>query len=188
MDNYVCIITGPIGSGKSFVLNLIDNYDFQTLDLDKVSNNILESSEGINYVKKEFVEAMEGSKINRTKLANIVFLDNAKLRILESFLHPRVLNYYNDWASNLRGYGFVEVSAPKRKIQGAKTLVVKANKDIRIKRLLKRGMSLNDIENRISVQPDEEWWDSLGEVVENVDRDKVKNDLDETFKRWRWID
>ena len=79
MDNYVCIITGPIGSGKSFVLNLIDNYDFQTLDLDKVSNNILESSEGINYVKKEFVEAMEGSKINRTKLANIVFLDNACL-------------------------------------------------------------------------------------------------------------
>ncbi len=188
MDNYVCIITGPIGSGKSFVLNLIDKYDFQTLDLDKVSNNILESLEGINYVKKEFSDVMEGSKINRTKLANIVFSDSAKLQILESFLHPRVITYFNEWSNNLNGYGFVEVSAPKGKIQGDKTLVIKANKEIRIKRLLKRGMALNDIENRIAIQPDEEWWDSLGEIIENVDREKVERELEKTLKRWRWID
>jgi dephospho-CoA kinase len=52
MKNNVYLITGPIGSGKSSALELISNLDLFTVDLDKVSNNILNQTESFNFIKK----------------------------------------------------------------------------------------------------------------------------------------
>jgi hypothetical protein len=39
-------------------------------------------------------------------------------------------------------------------------------------------MSHNDIENRIKTQPNEEWWRSLGTVIENDELSKLEQKLD----------
>ena len=41
MAKKVYVITGPIGSGKSTAIKYLKNKGFSTVDLDKVSNEIL---------------------------------------------------------------------------------------------------------------------------------------------------
>ena len=43
MAKKVYVITGPIGSGKSTAIKYLKNKGFSTVDLDKVSNDILNS-------------------------------------------------------------------------------------------------------------------------------------------------
>ena len=57
-------------------------------------------------------------------------------------------------------------------------LVIIANEGVRRERLKNRGMSHNDIENRIKTQPNEEWWRSLGTVIENDELSKLEEKLD----------
>ena len=41
MAKKVIIVTGPIGSGKSTAISYISKKGFKTLDLDKISNDII---------------------------------------------------------------------------------------------------------------------------------------------------
>ena len=54
-------------------------------------------------------------------------------------------------------------------------------KDVRRERLKNRGMSHKDIENRIKTQPNEEWWRSLGTVVENDELSNLEEKLDDVL-------
>ena len=63
MKNNVYLITGPIGSGKSSALEIISSLDLFTVDLDKVSNNILNQTESFNFIKNNFPDAIENNKI-----------------------------------------------------------------------------------------------------------------------------
>ena len=86
MKNNVYLITGPIGSGKSSALELISNLDLFTVDLDKVSNNILNQTESLNFIKNNFPNAIENNKISKQVLADIVFNDEGELKKLENYL------------------------------------------------------------------------------------------------------
>ena len=56
MNPKVYIITGPIGSGKSTVCAYLKKKGNLTVDLDIVSNNILESQESLPFLKSNFEE------------------------------------------------------------------------------------------------------------------------------------
>ena len=84
------VITGPIGSGKSEALKIIKKLGYLTVDLDVISNEILESDEGIKFLDSTFPDCINENSIDRTRLANIVFKNKDQLNILESFLHPKV--------------------------------------------------------------------------------------------------
>ena len=73
MAKKVYIITGPIGSGKSTAINYLKNKGFSTVDLDKVSNEILNSDQSIAFLKEEFPQALDQNGVNRAILADIVF-------------------------------------------------------------------------------------------------------------------
>jgi len=50
MAKKVIIVTGPIGSGKSTAIEQISNKGYPTLDLDKISNEIINSKESIKFL------------------------------------------------------------------------------------------------------------------------------------------
>ena len=56
MAEKVYIITGPIGSGKSTAIKYLKNKGFSTVDLDKISNGILNSNESIGFLTKSFLK------------------------------------------------------------------------------------------------------------------------------------
>jgi len=145
MDTNACIVTGPIGSGKTYVCKLLDDWGFRVLNLDIISNQLLNSEEGLHFLRNKFPNVLSNDNINKKLLAEEVFTEKAKLLILEGFIHPKVNACVKTWINDLSGYGFIEVSAPKGKSSEHKTIVLNAPIELRIQRLLDRGMDLEDI-------------------------------------------
>ncbi|MDC2961739.1 dephospho-CoA kinase [Acidimicrobiia bacterium] len=178
MDSRVTIITGPIGSGKSTACEYLATKNFKTIDLDQISNEILQSHNSLPFLKEEFSNCLKGNVIDRQLLADNVFTNSEKLRLLENYLHPlvteRVLEVIQDTTEHL----FIEASAPKNISKLYPTVVIFADEQTRRTRLKKRGMSFTDIDNRIKTQQEESWWKSLGLVVENISFKELQEQLD----------
>ncbi len=187
MDNNACIVTGPIGSGKTYVCKLLENYGFPVLDLDTVSNKFLHSEEGVYFLSKNFPNVLLHNKIQKDLLAEEVFSDKNKLLKLEEFLHQKVNDYLNSWIDDLEGYGFIEVSAPKTKSTEHKTIVLNTPIELRIRRLIGRGMDLEDINRRIGIQESEDWWNALGETINNIHADDVEEEVISLLREWGWL-
>ena len=178
MDSRVTIITGPIGSGKSTACEYLANKNFKTIDLDLVSKKILQSQESLPFLKEEFSNCLKGNNLDRQLLANIVFTNSEKLTLLENFLHPLVTEQVLAVIQETKEYLFIEASAPKNISKLYPTIVIFSDEQTRRNRLIKRGMSLKDIDNRIKTQQDESWWRSLGLVVENISVRELHKQLD----------
>ena len=118
------ILTGPIGSGKSEALSIVSRLGYKTVDLDIISNNILNDENSIDFLKTNFLDWLENNKVNKAKLANIVFRDKEKLQLLEAYLHPKVQSQLVDILSNSDQLTFIEVSAPKNVIDMFKTCLL----------------------------------------------------------------
>ncbi len=177
MDRKVTIITGPIGSGKSTVLSVLNELGYETTDLDKISNQILVSNESYEFLIKNFPDSIKDGKVIKENIADIVFSNKEKLKKLEEFLHPKIINKLNEIIKKSKGKLFVEVSAPKKIYKDFNTIVIWASKNERVKRLISRGMDKEDIDNRIETQPNDEWWLSLGEVLKNDDKEHLKEKI-----------
>ena len=88
-------ITGPIGSGKSYVSNLISSRGFPRIDTDKVYHDLVNGpSETVDALCCEFgKEILSGcGGIDRKKLSEIVFSDKDKLVKLNEITHKAVIN------------------------------------------------------------------------------------------------
>ena len=177
MESKVTIITGPIGSGKSTVLSILSELGYETTDLDKISNQILVSNESYEFLIKNFPNSIKHGKVVKENIAEIVFSNKEKLKKLEEFLHPKIINKLNEIIKKSKGKLFVEVSAPKKIYKDFNTIVIWASKNERVKRLISRGMNKEDIDNRIETQPNDEWWLSLGEVLKNDDKEHLKEKI-----------
>ncbi|MAE33486.1 MAG: dephospho-CoA kinase [Actinobacteria bacterium] len=178
MAKKVYIITGPIGSGKSTAIKYLNDKGYKTVDLDKISNQILTSKQSINFLKEEFPTSLVNNVIDRELLAKIVFKNKDKLMILENYLHPKVLHELQNIIQNTNEELFIEVSAPKNIYKDFDCIVIFSDEETRIRRLLNRGMDNEDILNRMANQKDDEWWKSLGLVIHNKDFNDLQIELD----------
>ena len=182
MDKKVYVVTGPIGSGKSTAIHYLKNKGFKTVDLDEVSNNILTSKQSVNFLKEEFPKALVNDVVDRSLLAQIVFNNKDKLLILENYLHPKVFYELQNIIQNTDDDLFVEVSAPKNIYKDFDCIVIFADAETRMKRLLERGMDNEDIINRMGNQKDDNWWKNLGIVIQNNDLNEMQIRLDKLFE------
>ena len=86
-------ILGGICSGKSTVAGEFVKLGCKTIDADKIAHEFLNEPATRKKVVAAFGEAILDSagKVDRKKLANIVFVDADKLSLLDGILHPLVL-------------------------------------------------------------------------------------------------
>ena len=183
MAKKVYIITGPIGSGKSTAIKHLKSKGFTTVDLDKVSNDILNSNESKGFLKEEFPQALVNGFVDRAILADIVFKNKEKLTILENYLHPKVFIQLQEIIQNTEDILFVEVSAPKNIYKDFDCIVIFSHVKTRIKRLQERGMNYEDIQNRMANQKEDDWWKNLGIVVQNDDLNDLHLNLDQVINQ-----
>jgi len=84
-------LTGGIASGKSTVLQHLQQAGYSVIDADKLGHKVLEQGNpGYNKVVKCFGNEIlnpDGS-VNRTALGRIVFVDAEKLKQLNEISHP----------------------------------------------------------------------------------------------------
>lgn len=86
-------VTGGIGMGKSTVTGLMRRRGVRTLSSDDIVHRLMRpGGAAVPEIKKHFpgVITQDGG-VDRKALGAIVFNDKAKLRLLESILHPRVV-------------------------------------------------------------------------------------------------
>ena len=57
-------------------------------DIDGWVRRLYYQKDFIKVIAAHFPEVMEGEKVNKRKLRNLVFGDNARLKVLESLIHP----------------------------------------------------------------------------------------------------
>jgi len=88
-------ITGNSGSGKTTVCKILNDMGFYTIDCDTLSHAILRSGE---FAYTKVVEAFgteiltSSQEIDRKKLGAVVFADQSKRTLLESIVHPVVID------------------------------------------------------------------------------------------------
>ena len=113
---HAVVITGSIGSGKSAVCELLRDREFEIIDADKISHDVLDRCAekvaeifGAQYVVQKDAQAENlGShaefnarsdeeissdscvSVDRKKLGELVFKDPAELAKLEVLLHPKI--------------------------------------------------------------------------------------------------
>ncbi len=86
-------ITGGIGAGKSEAARLFVECGIPVIDADRIGHEVLEPG---GAAERAVIEAfgpgiVEGGRIDRKKLAEVVFRDRAALQRLNSLTHPAVL-------------------------------------------------------------------------------------------------
>lgn len=139
-------ITGSIGSGKSLICKIFSVLGAPIYDADSHAKELM-TTDGIlmSGIRKEFGDLSyhgDGS-LNRVYLAENVFHDAAKLERLNNLVHPRVAIHYASWVERHRHFPYVIKEAALLFEAGSyksldRIVVVHANVEIRIKRVLKR--------------------------------------------------
>lgn len=176
----VIAITGGIGSGKSAVAKLFEQWGAQTVDADILAREVVEpESEGFQRVVQKFGPDMvlaDGS-LNRPKLASIIFSDPEQKKLLESSLHPLIRER---WLSQLERVKkgdapliayivplFFESTARMPEIE--KVVLISAPEETRIARIMNRDLFPRHIaEQRIRAQlPDSAKIDKSDYVIKN---------------------
>src|SRR6056300_259759 len=94
-------LTGGIGSGKTTVLSMFRALGIPTFSADEVAKHLMESDDSIRskIIALMGADAYHDGTLNRSFIADQVFLDKAKLAKLNDLVHPAVQQAYATWKS-----------------------------------------------------------------------------------------
>ena len=189
-------ITGGMGSGKSTVSKILRHLNY------KVYNSDVRGKELIGEVKsiRDQLESIFGDKIfNNNKLdskalSRKVFKDDSSLQKINSIVHPEVEKDFNSWVASNPNDKYLFKESALLFETGAfrhldKTILISADKDLRINRVLERDVdrSKKEIENIISKQIDEYEASKLADVILYNNQDdlllpRVIEEIERLFK------
>jgi dephospho-CoA kinase len=185
------VLTGGIGSGKSVVGRLLADLGAYVVDADELAREVVApGTAGHAAVLREFGPDVVGGDgaLDRAALAEVVFRDPARLRALEAIVHPLV-RQAAEARFALAPPGAVqvyEVPVPGERRPGDWVLLVESPVEVRRARLLKRGLSDDQITARMAQQPDTVGWQALADRVIRNDRG-LEALADEVHRAWQEI-
>ncbi len=136
-------LTGGIGAGKSAVAALLAARGAVVIDADQLAREVVEpETDGFGRVVAAFGPKVVGpdGRLDRPRLAEIVFNDPARLATLNAIVHPRVAARTAELAASAPENSVLVVDVPllvENHLEGAYdvVLVVDAPDDVRIARL-----------------------------------------------------
>jgi dephospho-CoA kinase len=158
-------ITGGIGSGKSIVCKVFELLGVPVYNADERAKNILDTdAEVLKRIVEVFGSQVLGDsgKVDRKKMASIVFNDKIKLEQLNEIVHPAVGKDFESWCSTKNKFPYVLKEAAILFESGSyksveSVITVVAPIELRIKRVMDRDhVAIEDIQNRISKQMNDE--------------------------------
>lgn len=156
-------ITGSIGSGKTTVARFLRGKGARVLDADKMAHALLApSARCFARIKACFgAQVLTRGRLDRRKLAGIVFNDPESLRKLCAIIHPEVTRQIKAQITRCRAKRdrfFLIIDAPLLFEAGLEALcdhvvVVRATKEVQIKRIQKKGdLTREEILKRMKAQ------------------------------------
>lgn len=167
-------ITGGIGSGKSTVCNIFRNLGVPIFTSDEVARDILNKSEEVKAaVKKNFGSDMYDSagKLDRVRMAKLVFSDPLALEKLNAIVHPKVQDAFEKWQKYHESKSYIIKEAAILFETGHyhdldKVITVFAPKEVRLERVMKRDGSIKEeVMKRMRFQYTDEERNRLADYI-----------------------
>ncbi|MDC0622548.1 dephospho-CoA kinase [Flavobacteriaceae bacterium] len=146
-------ITGGIGSGKTYISKMFSKLGVPIYNSDQKANSIIKSN---IVVKKSIINAFGSdsfinNELNKKHISKIIFNNNSKLRLINSIVHPLVYEDYNNWLLGQKNSYTIYESAiiyENDTINNFDKIIgVISDNDLKISRLLSRGMAKLSITN-----------------------------------------
>jgi dephospho-CoA kinase len=166
-------LTGGIGSGKSTVSTLLAERGAVVVDADRIAREVVEpGSPGLAAVAEAFGEdvLMADGSLDRAALAAIVFAHPEARRRLDAIVHPLVRARAAEIAAAAPSDAVVVNDVPLLVETGQAgaydvVLVVEADPETRVARLVARGLTADDARARMAAQATDEQRRAVADVV-----------------------
>lgn len=159
-------LTGGIGSGKSTVAGFLAERGAVIVDADAIAREIVEPGQpALEEIVKSFGARVlrPDGRLDRGALAQIVFADPQALTRLNAITHPRIATLSAQRLDAVPADAVVVYDMPLLAEQGPAALqgwdaivVVDAPEDLRVSRLVARGLSADDAQARVQAQASRE--------------------------------
>ena len=152
-------LTGGIGAGKSTVLAELERLGENTVDADNIVSGLYESgdSEIVEPMVKRYgrIILTEKNRVDKKKLAQIIFENARERNWLNRLVHPHVLRILEKTAADVNGRLFFSIPLLfevgwQQKFDH--TISVWCDEKSQMNRLQKRGWSLREIKARRGAQ------------------------------------
>lgn len=173
-------LTGGIGAGKSTVAQLLAGHGAAVVDVDALGREIIApGGSAVQAVLDRFGSELEGSDdgIDRPALASIVFNDADALAALNEISHPAINELLDERIGAIAAAGSADVVVLDMAVLVESTLgrdtrfpyevviTVEAPPDVRLERLVERGLTAEDAKARLASQATDEQRREVADFV-----------------------
>ena len=189
----IVALTGGIGSGKSTVGQIFAQLGAIVIDSDQLARDVIErGSIGFNEVVAKFGdEILKNGEIDRQILASLVFRDPAKRSELEQITHPLIRKAFAKMVSSASPDSIVINQIPllvesNHDYKFDHIITVSASERIRSERLIKRGLTNDQIKQRLGAQATDQMREDIADSV--IINEKNEQELtDQVEKIWEQL-
>ena len=177
-------VTGGIGSGKSSVVKILREMNYPVFSCDEIYADLRESAEYLQKFSEIFPQAVADGRLDKKRLAEIVFGDAVQRERLNRLSHPMIMQRLS-MLMNEQTEPFVFAEVPLLFENGFEkdfdeVIVVMRNLDERIKAICKRdGLTTPQAQQRICAQFDYDDWNNQN-YLKSIDAHLIQNDGAET--------
>jgi dephospho-CoA kinase len=157
-------LTGSIAVGKSFVCEVLREAGVHVLDADKIARDVVApGTKGLAGIVEAFdyeILRPDGS-LDRQKMAKLVFTDEVKRKLLNSIVHPLVIEAQDRWIQEIElrdPSGIAVIDAALMIESGGykrfdKLIVAWCRPEIQLARLMDRSrLTASEAKQRIAAQ------------------------------------
>jgi dephospho-CoA kinase len=176
-------LSGGIGSGKSTVARALARRGAIVIDADVLAREVVEPGEpGLAAVIERFGREVldEDGRLDRPKLAALVFEDAAARADLNAIVHPRVAAETARRIAGAPSDAIIVIDVPLL-VEAARSgydvvVIVEAPEAVRLERLIGRGMSPEDGRRRMAAQASDAHRRKFADVI--LDNSGSEDDLE----------
>jgi dephospho-CoA kinase len=185
-------LTGGIGAGKSTVADLFSQKGAVVIRSDELARQVIEPQtpgfqQVIDRFGKDFVNS-EGY-IDRAKLAQIVFHDDAALKDLENIIHPLVRSKTNQIIDQHTSETIIVNEIPLLLEKNMESLfdflvIVISSEKNRLERLAQRGLTTEQASARMAKQVSDDERKAAADflIVNDGNLDKLDADVEKIWQ------
>ena len=192
-------LTGSIAVGKSYVCGCFRELGCYVLDADQTAREVVVAgTPGLEQIVKEFGREVltPDGELDRKRLASIVFADEGLRKLLNSIVHPLVIEAQDAWlrqheAADPDGIAIVD-AALMIESGGYKRfdeiVVVWCEPAIQLKRLMLRdNLSLADAQKRINSQMSQDEKKQYAQHLVDTSKgmDDTRRQVSRIYSGWR---
>jgi dephospho-CoA kinase len=186
-------ITGGIGSGKSYVCQILEKMGYTIFYSDLEAKKLMIQNKVLIQKIKNIIggHAYLDNELNKPIIRNFLFQNEVNKEKLNSLIHPFVYQEFEKWASSIQKEIVFNESALLFETDSYKrfnkTILVTAPEEIRIQRLIKRdSLNIEEIKKRFNAQLDDSIKSKKADyIIENDDKKLIIPQINKMLEQIR---